>query len=120
MPKPFETGNAAPEYPSSPKDLYRQHFFEAFDLVTLCIKDRFNQPGFQMYRHLQDVLIKNVVGDETIREDIDCVMNLYKNDLNESVLKTQLLSLNKLLQSEYEDLNKVTIQDIIKVTIQDI
>ena len=52
MPKRFEPGNAPPEFPPSAKDLYRQQHFEALDLVVNCVKDRFNQPGYQVYRHL--------------------------------------------------------------------
>ena len=52
MPKRFEPGNAPPEFPTLAKNLYRQQNFEALDLVVNCVKDRFNQPGYQVYRHL--------------------------------------------------------------------
>ena len=64
-------GTPHPEFPTSAKDLYRQQYFEALDLVVKCVKDRFNQPGYQVYRHLEDVLLKCVHGDKSYREDID-------------------------------------------------
>ena len=69
MPKRFEPGNAPPEFPTSAKDLYRQQYFEALDLVVSCVKDRFNQPGYQVYRHLEDVLLKCVHVHVTIHTE---------------------------------------------------
>lgn len=57
MPKRFETGNAPPEFATSEKELYRQMYYEALDLVMSCVKERFDQPGFRVYRHLEDVPI---------------------------------------------------------------
>lgn len=62
MPKRFETGNAPPEFATSEKELYRQMYYEALDLVMNCVKERFDQPGFRVYRHLEDVLLKSVRG----------------------------------------------------------
>lgn len=58
MPKRFEIGNASYEYPGRPKDMYRQKYFEVYDVSIAAIRERFNQPGFQLYRHLQDLLLK--------------------------------------------------------------
>lgn len=38
MPKRFETGNAPPEFATSEKELYRQMYYEALDLVVNCVK----------------------------------------------------------------------------------
>ena len=56
-PRRLETGNGEPSFPDSPKDLYRQVYFEAIDLVVNAIKARFNQPGFQVYRNLEELLL---------------------------------------------------------------
>lgn len=71
MPKRFETGKAANEYPSSEKDLYRQKYFEAFDLAINCIKDRFDQKGYRSYKHLENLLLKTVNNDQSVSEDLD-------------------------------------------------
>lgn len=90
MPKRFETGNAPPEFAASEKDLYRQQYFEALDLVVNCVKDRFDQPGYQVYRHLEDVLLKSVRGDKTYTEDLDFVIKFYCDDLDQTSLSSQL------------------------------
>ncbi|XP_052818330.1 zinc finger MYM-type protein 1-like [Mya arenaria] len=97
LPKRYETGDADYEYPNSPKDLYRQQYFEALDMAINCIQDRFDQPGFRLYTRLQDSLLKSVVEDPTAADDIQHVMEVYKGDINEVAFGTQVDSLRTLL-----------------------
>nr|XP_034336066.1 zinc finger MYM-type protein 1-like [Crassostrea gigas] len=90
MPKRFETGNASPEFATFNKELYRQMYYEALDLVMSCVKERFDQPGFRVYRHLEDVLLKSVRGDKTFKEDLDFILDFYKDDLDKTSLSSQL------------------------------
>ena len=39
------------------RKLYRQLYFETFDNMINCIKDRFNQTDYKIYEHLQEILI---------------------------------------------------------------
>ena len=54
----YEDGNAAVEFHSNPKDYYRQIYYEALDLIVQSIKDRFEQPGYKVYKCLEDLVIK--------------------------------------------------------------
>ena len=56
MPKKYETGSAEPEYPTYA--YYRAIYYEALDLIINCTKSRFDQPGYRVYRQLQDLLMK--------------------------------------------------------------
>ena len=103
MSKRFEPGNAPPEFPTSAKELYGQQYFEALDLVVNCVKDRFNQPGYQVYRHLEDVLLKCVHGDKSYREDIDFVSKFYNGELEKSSLSTQLETFTTLARKNLND-----------------
>ena len=44
-------------YHDHPKKIYRQLYFETFDNIN-CIKDCFNQTDYQIYVHLQEILMK--------------------------------------------------------------
>ena len=57
-PKWYETGLAEAEFHEDPKAYYRQHYYEAFDLVINCIKERFDQPGYEVYCKLEKLLVK--------------------------------------------------------------
>ena len=55
-PKRLEMGTGDGHHHSTVADFYHQHYFEAFDRVICAIKDRFNQPGYAVYRNLEDLL----------------------------------------------------------------
>lgn len=89
-PARFEIGEGSPHYHSSVKDYYyRPQFFEAIDLIVRCIKDRFNQPGFQVYSKLEKLLL-NAANKRSIDSEFDEIIKLYGSDFNPPVLKTQL------------------------------
>ena len=54
----YESGTAPPEYLSPPKRHYHQIFYEAVDLIVHAIDDRFDQPGYQTYGCLEDLVLK--------------------------------------------------------------
>jgi len=57
-PRRSEIGTGDCAFPDTPKEFLRQHYFEVLDLIVNFIKDRFNQPGYGVYRQLQDLLLK--------------------------------------------------------------
>ena len=60
------------------------------DLVIAGIKQRFNQPGYQVYKHLQELLLKSAtVNFEHYKEDFEFI-SFYGKDFAASVLRVQL------------------------------
>ena len=45
-------------YNDHPKNFHRELYFETFDNIINCIKDRFNQADCQIHVHLQETVIK--------------------------------------------------------------
>lgn len=43
-----EVGSSASDYPTCPEDHYRQIYSEALDSIVEAIKDRFDQPQYQV------------------------------------------------------------------------
>ena len=60
VPQRFEEGSAPPEFHSAAKDLYRQVYYEALDLIVQAIGDRFDQPGYKTYCCLETLILKAV------------------------------------------------------------
>ena len=89
VPRRFEIGESEPSFSSTPKQYYRRVYYEALDLVTNAITDRFNQPGFRVYRKTQDLLLKAVHGSD-YKEDFEFVVNFYGDVFNASQLEVQL------------------------------
>ena len=71
--------------------MFRRHYYEALDLVLNCMKDRFNQPGYRIYRNLQELLLKALTSAPAMYQD---VVDFYGNDFQKNNLKVQLETLN--------------------------
>lgn len=66
VPARFEIGRSGGSNPSTPEDMYRQQYFECLDRIVDCIKDRFDQPSYEVLRKLESVLLKAARGDLTV------------------------------------------------------
>ena len=89
MPKRYEIGNAQPEFVDTPDHYFKCIYFEALHLITTCISERFDQPGFAVYRNVQD-LLKNAAKGNLYQSELEFVLNFYGSDFNDEQLKTQL------------------------------
>ena len=99
----IEVGSSKGYHPVTPKDLYRQHYFECLDLIINHIKGRniFDQPGFAVLRNLEDLLLK-AAWNENYATELEFVLDMYKDDFDVSNLKTQL----ELLYTSFSSLEK--------------
>ena len=93
--------NTIQKFPSSAKDLYRQQYFKALDFVANCVQDHFKQPGYQLYHHLEDVLLKCMHGDKSYQEDIEFISKFYSGDLENSSLSTHLETFTMLVRNNH-------------------
>ncbi|XP_041374138.1 zinc finger MYM-type protein 1-like [Gigantopelta aegis] len=115
MPARFDTGNAPCEYQETVKYLYRLKYYEALDLAINCIRDRFAQPGYKISRHLEDMLLKCVTEDPIYSNDMDCVVDFYKDDIDKTTLHTQLDCFKVLIKQSVDNVNTLTISQIVDV-----
>ena len=90
VPPSVEVGISAGENPSTPKDYYRRIYFEALDVIMETITERFDQPGYLVYKDLQTLLLDAANGREISEEAFQTVRTLYTKDFNVDVLKMQL------------------------------
>ena len=57
-PTRFEQGSSVTyTFFESPKDLYRQKYYDAYDFVSNAIQDHFEQKDFKVYKSIQDLLL---------------------------------------------------------------
>ena len=88
-PRRFEIGSSDGDYHSSPQDFFRMVYYEALDLITTSITERFDQPGYKVYRNLETLVLKVRKGEE-YDEHFDFVCEFYGEDLDKNLLKAQL------------------------------
>ena len=59
-PRRIEIDTGQPIYPVTAQDYSRRKYFEAFDLMTNAIDQRFDQPSFDTYTKMESLLIKTL------------------------------------------------------------
>ena len=69
--------------------VYRRIFFEALDLIICGIQTRFDQPGYQVYCKLENLLLK-ATNKENSDEELQFVTEFYGEDLNIDQLRLHL------------------------------
>lgn len=96
VPRRLEVGEGDGEYPATVEDHYRRIYFEAIDLITAAIDNRFQQKGFDMLQKLETILTtQQCQGSETVKEVID----FYGADFSHpDRLETQLTLLHTNLK----------------------
>ena len=112
VPAKLEIGSSASEQVDCVKDLIRHQYFEAVDLVVKCIGACFDQPGYQIYKNVESLLL-NAANGESFDEEFQKVADLYKDDFNSNLLRTQLESLNASFK-ENKDISRVDMKAILK------
>ena len=116
-PRRFDDGLTEGDFHADAKAYYRQHYFEAIDRVVNCIKERFDQPGYNVYRNLEQLLLKSSQRKD-ITAEFDYVSSFYKDDFQPKLLRAQLLTFG----IEFERVQRETYgsNDTKKPTILDI
>ena len=62
------------DFTETVKDLHRQEYFEANDIIVACIQDRFDQPGYTVLCTLE-WLIRKARKEEDYDKDLDVICN---------------------------------------------
>ena len=86
-------------FSQSPEEFYRLKYFEAIDLATTSIKDRFDQPDYAMYRHLEEALVKGVSGED-ISKQLHEISRLY-TEIDISQFTVHLASMSTYFKTNH-------------------
>ena len=96
----------------SPKDFYRQKYYDSYDFVINAIQDRFDQKDFKLYKSIQDLLLKSIK-KEDFDDEFNVVVEIYRDDVNDYLLKTQPSLFPQVASNLNYDVEKINISDII-------
>ena len=88
-PSHIEVGEGVGYHAASTEEHFRTQYYEALDLAIAGIKDRFDQPGYEIYRNLEELLLKSA-NRKDYSTELKEVVKQYKNDFDELELTTQL------------------------------
>ena len=88
-PKHLQDGDGEGYHSLTTEEHYHQQHFEALDLAISSVQDRFDQPGYAIYRNLESLLLK-VANQADYTTELQVVVSFYDNDITEVDLTTQL------------------------------
>ena len=96
VPRRIDDGNGGDYFSETVEEHYVLQYFEAIDLAVSSIKDRFDQPGYAVYRNLEELLLRGAAGSD-FSEQLKEVSGVYY-ELDASQLKMQLSNLATYFQ----------------------
>ena len=109
-PSRFEIGHGEGYHAPNVEDHYRSIYFQALDYAVSSIEDRFDQPGFQVYKNLEELLVR-AANKQDYSTELKDVLQLYGDDFDEDELTTQL----QIFSTNFDtDIHPVTLQGSIK------
>ena len=86
-PKHLQDGDGEGYHSLTTEEHYRQQYLEALDLAISSIQDRFDQPGYAIYRNLESLLLK-VANQADYSAELQEVVSFYGDDITEVDLTT--------------------------------
>ena len=90
LPKRINDGSSSHQF-ATPKDMFRQIYFEAFDVVSQEISNRFRQNDLEVVAEMEQLLLESANGQQYPISDK--IKSLYSSDLN---IDRLILHLNML------------------------
>ena len=97
-------GKAPGEHPEKVEDDYRRKYYAVLDTVVSCIKERFEQPDYEIYSSLGKLLVKAAMA-KSYDEEFVTVTTFYRDDINSDLLSVQLKTLPAVIRSSDELVN---------------
>ena len=101
VPKRYD-GLTDADFHGTPKAYYRQLYYEAIDNIVGSLTNRFDQPGYEVYCKLEDLLIK-ASSKENFNASLDFVCSFYKEDFCADLLQAQLLTFGLNFRATYKE-----------------
>ena len=76
-------------YPFSIEEHFRVIYYQAIDLITSAIKDRFDQPNFQLFANAEQFLVKAAM-KQSYTDEISKVINQCEGDIDTLAMPAEL------------------------------
>ena len=101
-PRRFDDGLTCGDFHDTPKAYYCQLYYEAIDNIICSLRNRFDQPGYEVYCKLEELLIK-ASSKEDFKDPFDFVCQFYKEDFQPDLLRAQLLTFGLDFQAAHSE-----------------
>ena len=113
-PRRYEDRASEADFSDSVEHLDGRTYYEALDLVTSGIKERFDQPGYKLYSNVEALLVK-AAKKEKYDEEFQFVTDFYKDDFDHDQLNMQLGVLSSNIPCESAQDLKSVIKNFLRL-----
>ena len=111
-PQQYEVGSGEGSHNTNVEDHYRRQYYEVLDIAIFCITDRFDQPGYVMYKNLESLLV-SAANTQVYDQYFENVTTFYKDDFDRSLLSAQLQNFGTCFAEETEKMETVSLEECV-------
>ena len=104
---------SASHHHKSGNDSYRVQDFAVIDNAIETIKNRFDQPDYQMYIYIEYTLLKVAVGLD-LDQHVNMLQTIYKDEFDYIQLKPQQLTLSSSLKLKLQSNMPLAMKRLIR------
>ena len=76
-------------HPNNPVDHFKEIYFDALENIISAIKDRFDQPGYQIFSDVEQLLLK-AISKENYGDELRRISERYSGDFDSLVISPEL------------------------------
>ena len=95
-------------YPDNAFDYFKPIYYEALDSIIHAIKDRFNQPAFEMYAETEQLLLK-AAKKQDITDELKVLQRNFEGDYDANSIEAELPLLPAIFQC-----HPINFEDIVQ------
>lgn len=98
----FLDGSSSSEpahHPNTAREHYRSIYYESLDTLIASIKERFSQPSFEAYEHMEEFILKSIKSLDT-SEEMEYLRMRYSNDIDIDHLEVEKDVLGVIFKGE--------------------
>ena len=104
-------------YPDIVANYFKQIYFEALDTFLNSIKNRFNQPGYQFFSNIEQLLLR-AINKESYTSEMETLSETHNGDFNLFLIFSKL-ALLPTIRKDFVPINFEDILNTLQLVSQD-
>ena len=109
-PRRFEVGDCQGTFTETVQDYFRAEYYIVIDAA---LAHRFNQPGYQTYYRLENLLASALNGTD-YQQHLNFIAEFYGDDFDKVLLQTQMELFRSILLSAFPNTANIGVRDIVQ------
>ena len=112
-PRRYEVGDGQGTFLETVQDYFRAEYYVVIDAALACIRQQFNQPGYQTYCRLENLLTSAANGTD-YQQDLNFIPDFYGDDIDKVLLQSQMELFRSIILSAFPTTANIGVRDIVQ------